>query len=282
MIDTAKLLPFLYATYLFMEWLERKTEERSAEGLKKVGRFGPLFGGAVGAVPQCGFSASAASLYAGGVITVGTLLAVFLSTSDEMLPIFLSEKVALPTILGIILTKVGIAVVTGFLIDLFLRIRHRDVGKDKHIHDLCEQDHCGCEEDEEGTVFLPALRHTLQIALFIFILSFLIGILVEGLGAHVITRFFTERRLVGTLLASLIGLIPNCAASVTLTELFLEGILTTGQMMAGLLVGAGVGLLVLFRTSRHLKENLRITIALFLCGIVWGLLIDAVGIRFVI
>ena len=280
-IDTAKLLPFLFLTYLFMEWLERRTEARSAEGLRRVGRFGPLFGGVVGVVPQCGFSAAAASLFSGGVITVGSMIAVFLSTSDEMLPIFLSEAVRAGVIGKILLTKVLIAVATGFLVDFLLRLIRRKAPSEKHIHDLCEQDHCGCEEDEEGGILLPALRHTLQITLFIFIISFVIGLLVEGLGTHVITRYLTERRVLGTFLAGLIGLIPNCAASVMITELFLAGILTSGQMLAGLLVGAGVGLLVLFRTNRHhLREDLQVTAFLFVCGLLWGLLIDGIGIQF--
>ena len=161
--DTARLLPFLFLTYLVMEYLEQRAGERSAQAVRRTGRLGPLAGAALGAVPQCGFSAAASSLYSGGLITAGTLMAVFLSTSDEMLPIFISEAVNLGTILKILGTKAALGAVTGFLLDLLIRrFRKKEVHKD--IHDLCEQDHCHCEE---GSIVKSALRHTLQIALFL-------------------------------------------------------------------------------------------------------------------
>ncbi|MBR2189262.1 MAG: arsenic efflux protein [Eubacterium sp.] len=279
-IDTVKLLPFLFLTYLLMEYLEHKTGDKSAQALRRMGHLGPLFGGAVGVVPQCGFSAAAASLFSGGVITLGTLLAVFLSTSDEMLPIFISEAVNPFSVLKILVTKMAMGIATGFAVDLILVHIPKLMGVEKDIHDLCEAEHCHCDDEEDG-ILKPALRHTLHITLFIFLISIVIGLLVEGIGEHAMATFLTRRRFGGVVLAAVIGLIPNCAASVMLTEFYLKGILAAGQMMAGLLVGAGVGLLVLFRTNRHLKENIGITVVLFVCGILWGLLIERLGITFV-
>ncbi|MGN0363876.1 MAG: putative manganese transporter [Bilifractor sp.] len=277
--DTLKLLPFLYLTYLLMEWIEDKAQEKTVKVLGKARRLGPVAGAATGVIPQCGFSAAAASMYSGGVITVGTLLAVFLATSDEMLPIFISERVNVGTILSVIGTKILLGAVSGLLIDAVLRVyRRKHPRTDRHIHDLCEQDHCHCEE---GNIFLSALRHTMEITIFILIISFLAGLAIEGIGEDKIGAFLSGAPFIGVALSGLIGLIPNCGASVTITELYLKGILSPGQMMAGLLVGAGVGLLVLFRSDRrHLKDNVEITIALYLIGIFWGTIIDQLGIVF--
>ncbi len=277
LIDTARLIPFLFITYLIMEYIERKTEDRSTHGLSRAGRLGPLFGSLVGVVPQCGFSAAAAGLFSGGVITTGTLLAVFWATSDEMLPIFLSEAVPLPVILKILGVKVLIALCSGFLIDGILFLL-RGSKNEKHIHDLCEQDHCGCEE-EHGIV-RSALIHTLKITLFILVISFAITLLVDGLGEEAVSGFLTRQSVGGVLLAGLIGLIPNCASSVMITQLYLEGIMGAGQMMAGLLVSAGVGMLVLLRSNRHAAENARLIATLYVVGVVWGILIELTGITF--
>ena len=276
--DTGKLVPFLFVTYLLMEYLEDRAGEKTVAVIRQKGRKGGPFAGALlGLLPQCGFSAAAASLFSGGVITTGTLLAIFLSTSDEMLPILLSEAVPLSRILPILLGKALIGIVTGFLVDGVIRLRKKLSGREKHIHDLCEQDNCHCEE---GNILLSALRHTIQVAVYILILSFAAGLLVELIGEDAITVFLQNRSVTGVFLTALIGLIPNCAASVMITELFLKGFLTAGQMMAGLLVGAGVGLFVLFRSNRDLTENLKITAILYGAGVVWGLLFQVTGISF--
>ena len=275
--DTAALIPFLFITYLAMEWLERRTEEQSVALLSRMGRFRHVIAAGIGLVPQCGFSAAAASLYSGGVITAGTLIAVFLSTSDEMVPIFLSSAVPAGTIGRILLAKFVIALVSGIAIDAGSRAARRWVHADKHIHDLCEREHCGCG-DEEGGIFRSALVHTLKITLFIFIISLILSLLVGFLGEDAMASMFSGAPLAGTVIAALIGLIPNCAASVAVTQMYLGGILTTGQLMAGLLTGAGVGLLVLFRTNAHHRENLAILAALFALGVFWGSLIDLMGI----
>lgn len=277
LLDTARLLPFLFLTYLVMEYLEHRTGRKSARMMERAGKLGPLFGAAAGIVPQCGFSTAAASLFSGGVITLGTLLAVFLSTSDEMLPIFISKAVALPVIIKILAAKAVIGAATGFAVDLAV-CRRRPSGEEHHkdIHDLCEHEHCHCEN---GIVW-SALRHTVQIALFILILSFFIGLAMTFAGEEALAGFLTGRPVLGVFLAGIIGLIPNCASSVVITELYLQGMLGAGQMMAGLLVGAGVGVLVLFRTNRDLKENLKITCILYGIGVLWGLLFELTGVVF--
>ena len=281
-VDTVKLIPFLFVTYWIMEYFEGKAASHSTRLLLRVGPFGPAAGAAVGVIPQCGFSAAAASLYAGGLISTGTLLSVFLSTSDEMLPIFLSEHVAAGTLGRVLLAKAVIGVLTGMAVDGVLRLRR--YGDDKHIHDLCEHEHCGCETEAApaslGAVTRSALVHTLNITAFVFAISLVLGALIDWAGVGTIESVLTDRPVVGVCLSALIGLIPNCAASVTITQLYLSRMLTAGQMMAGLLVGAGVGLLVLFRTSRHWKENLKFTVLLYVSGVAWGLLFELLHLSF--
>lgn len=277
--DTAILLPFLFLTYLAMEWLEERTEERSVSMLRKVGRAGHLLGAGIGLIPQCGFSAAAASLYAGGVISVGTMLSVFLSTSDEMLPIFISSSVAPGSIAKILLFKFVIALVSGILVDAVSRAIGIKSNADKHIHDLCEQEHCGCE-DEGSSIVRSAAVHTLKIAAFIFVISLVLSLVVESAGKDVVSGLIQSAPIAATFISGLIGLIPNCAASVIVAELYLEGLFTAGQMMSGLLVGAGVGILVLARTNRHPKENAVIIGVLYTIGVVWGIIIDAFQITF--
>ena len=205
LLDTAKLLPFLFLTYLLMEYLEEKAQAHTVELVQRTGKLGPLAGGLLGILPQCGFSAAGSSLYAGGVVTLGTLLAIFLSTSDEMLPIFISETVPAGTIVKILITKAILAMLTGFGIDILNRMRHRKHSDEshRHIHDLCEQDHCHCEE---GNIFLSALRHTLQIALFIFLISVGIGLAIHVAGEEALAGFLGSRPGIGVLLAGLVGL----------------------------------------------------------------------------
>ena len=277
--DTATLIPFLFVTYLAMEWLERRTEEQSVALLSRVGKFSHVLGAGIGLVPQCGFSAAAASLYSGGVITAGTLIAVFLSTSDEMVPIFISSAVPAGTIGKILLAKFVIALVSGIAVDAASKTARRWVHADKHIHDLCEREHCGCG-DEEGGIFRSALVHTLKITAFIFIISLVLSLLVGFLGRDTMASLLSGAPLAGTLITALIGLIPNCAASVAVTQMYLDGLITSGQLMAGLLTGAGVGLLVLFRTNRHHKENIAVLATLFTLGVIWGIAIDLAGITF--
>ncbi|MEE3361923.1 MAG: putative manganese transporter [Anaerovoracaceae bacterium] len=275
-LDTLKLLPFLFLTYLLMEYLEDRAGGRFIHAIGEAGHLGPAVGALLGAVPQCGFSAAAANLFSGGVVSVGTLLAVFLSTSDEMLPIFISEQVPAGTIVKIMISKIVIALICGFAVD-FLIHRFRSVRPEKHIHDLCERDNCGCEE---SGIARSALVHTMKIALFIYLISIAIAAVIHYIGTGALETWLTDSVVLGVIITGIVGLIPNCAVSVAVTELYLKGIITTGQMMSGLLVSAGVGLLVMYRTNRNTKENLRVTGALLLAGIAFGFLIDFLGITF--
>lgn len=271
LLDTAKLLPFLFLTYLAMEFLEHKAEGKALRFLEKSGRFGPLLGALVGTVPQCGFSAAAANLYAGRIITLGTLLAVFLSTSDEMLPLLIAGNVKMTSVLLILGVKIVVGIAVGMLVDLVLRLRHKE--ESVHIDTLCEQDHCHCENG----IFRSALHHTVHITLFILLVTFFVNAVVFFVGEDTVASLFYDRPVVGHILSALVGLIPNCAASVALTGFYLNGFITAGAMLAGLLPGAGVGLLVLFRVNRPMKENFLILLLLFVVGVLAGLAVDLTG-----
>lgn len=271
--DTIKLVPFLFVTYVLMEWLERKTQDKQTVLLTKVGRFGPLFGAVSGILPQCGFSASAASLYAGGVISIGTLFSVFYSTSDEMLPILISSGVAVERIGMILLVKVLTALISGFALDGLLRFTKYRYKTEKRIHDLCEAEHCGCEE-EEGSILHSALVHTIHIFLFVFAITFVLTLAMEWIGENTLMALLSSHPAIAIFLSALIGLLPNCASSIMITQLYLDGMLAFGAMMAGLLVSAGVGLLVLYRTNAHPSENIKITGLLYAGGVLWGILFE--------
>lgn len=273
-IDTVKLIPFLFLTYLVMEYLENKAGEKTIGMLLGAGKKGPFIGGLLGVVPQCGFSAAAANLYSGGVITVGTLIAVFLSTSDEMLPILVSERAHAKTIFAILGAKIVVSVTAGILVDIVVRALNSGEQKGLRIHEICERDNCHCEE---GSILKSALIHSLQIVVFIFLISFALNAAVEWIGMERLVRTVSAFPVVSIFIAGLVGMIPNCAASVTITTLYLEGVLSAGSMFAGLLSCAGIGLLVLFRTNKGWKKNLMIAGALYgisvLCGIVVEILI---------
>lgn len=269
--DNLSILPFLFLTYCAMEYMEHFVTEHSEGRLQHSGRMGPLWGGLLGVLPQCGFSAAAASLYSGGVITLGTLLAVFLSTSDEMLPILISAAVPAGTIVRILGAKVLIAVVSGFLIDLVSR------PDGKHIHDFCRQDNCHCEHH---SVWRSALVHTVKVFVFIFAVTAALNLVLELGGERALVQFAAGNSGLAVVLAGLVGLVPNCAASVIITQLYLKGLIGPGAMMAGLLVGAGVGVLVLFRTNRPMGQNVRITALLYAIGIAAGFAMELLGITF--
>lgn len=268
--DGAKLLPFLFLTYLAMEYLEHYTGDKTRNLVRKAGKCGPLIGGMAGAVPQCGFSAAASNLYAGRVITLGTLISIYLSTSDEMLPILIAEKADVSLIGRILLAKVLIGAMAGFLIDLFYHDTHAE---HEHIHEMCEHEHCHCEKG----IFRSALSHTLQIIFFILVISFGLNLVLHFMGEEVLAGLILNRPVLGPVLAGLVGLIPNCASSVVITQLYLQGVIGVGSMMSGLLAGAGVGLLVLFRVNHRKWENLRITGLLYGIGVIVGIIIEFIA-----
>lgn len=268
---TLTLLPFLYITYLAMEFLEHKLQGHSNRWMEKAGRLGPLVGGLVGVLPQCGFSAVAANFYAGRIISVGTLLAVFLSTSDEMLPLLISHQTAPLKMVEILALKAAIGIAAGFLVDLLLRKRKQP----EDIGHLCEHEHCHCHQ---GNLFLSALRHTVSIWLFLLVISIALEVVLHEVGEDTLYNILQGHSILTVVASALVGLIPNCAASVTITTLYLDGLLSFGAMMAGLLVGAGMGLLVLLRMNRDWKDNLRIIGLLLAVGIICGVVLDGLSI----
>lgn len=264
LIDVIKLLPFLFLTYLAMEYLEHKTGDKAAALVKRAGHFGPVIGGLLGMVPQCGFSTAASNLFAGRVITMGTLIAIYLSTSDEMLPILISEQAPIGVIMKLLLAKAAIGIVAGLLLDLLLR--GKAAAEHHHIHEVCEHEHCGCEKG----IIRSAFSHTVQIAAFILLITFALNLILFWVGEDALANLLLNRPVIGPLLAGLVGLIPNCAGSVAITQLYLEGVLDIGAAMAGLLTGSGVGLLVLFRVNHNRKENLKILGLLYTIGVIAG------------
>ena len=348
--DTLSLVPFLLVTYLALETLEHVAGDRVNGAIKRAGAAGPVVGSLLGMVPQCGFSAMAATLYAGRVVTLGTLVAVFLSTSDEMLPLLLAEQVPVQTMAMLLASKALIALVTGFIVDAAIRGLRRNArahaairrtvlgttvnpahvncahddhsGGDiidevaeagvsaDHIHELCERDHCGCDEDEdehehghghdhghedehehhdghvhshshEGAPLLSIIRsaisHTVQVSVFIFLVTLILVAVLETFGESAIEQFLRGNETLAVLGSALVGLIPNCSASVVITQPYLEGALQLAPMLAGTLISAGVGYLVLFRTNRSARENVLFLIMMYVIGAGWGLILSAVG-----
>lgn len=346
--DTLSLVPFLLVTYLALETLEHVAGDSVNGAIKRAGAAGPVVGSLLGMVPQCGFSAMAATLYAGRVVTLGTLVAVFLSTSDEMLPLLLAEQVPVQTMAMLLASKALIALVTGFIVDAAIRGLRRNTrahaairrtvlgtaanpahvncahddhtGGDiidevaeagvsaDHIHELCERDHCGCDEDEdehghdhshdhghadeherhhdhshshEGAPVLSIIRsaisHTVQVSVFIFLVTLILVAVLETFGESAIEQFLRGNETLAVLGSALVGLIPNCSASVVITQLYLEGALQLAPMLAGTLISAGVGYLVLFRTNRSARENAVFLVMMYVIGAGWGLILSAFG-----
>ena len=274
--DSIKLLPFLFFTYLIMEYLEHMAGDKMQAAIRKSGKGGPIFGSILGAFPQCGFSAAASNLYAGRIITMGTLLSVYLSTSDEMLPILISEKAGVGLILRILGTKIVIGMAAGFAVDIIMNKILKKKNEKLRIEHLCEQHNCHCENG----ILRSTLHHTLEIFIYILLISFVLNFLVAAVGKELLISIMSGRPVIGAVIAGVIGLIPNCAASVVITQLYLEGFLSTGAMMAGLLVGAGVGILVLLRVNDNTKENVRVIALLYGIGVIAGILMELLGISF--
>ena len=272
-IDTIRILPFLLIAYLIMEYLEHKTTHKTKEAIKKSGKFGPFIGGILGAFPQCGFSVTATNLYAGRVITIGTLFAIYLSTSDEMIPIFISEGVSGTVILKILGIKILIGIIAGSIIDLVVNICRKEEKEEHKIESICKHDHCHCENG----IWKSAIKHTVNVFIFIFIITLLLNIVIEYIGEDTLGRLISNKTIISTLIVTLIGLIPNCASSVILTELYLSNVLSLPLMIGGLLVNAGVGLLVLFRVNHNQKENIKIVLGLYIIGV-----ISTIGLQYII
>lgn len=254
-LDTARTLPFLFVAFLMIEAMEHYSGRLTSRLIARVGRLGPAAGAVFGCIPQCGFSAAAANLYSGGLISLGTLLAVFLSTSDEAVLVLLGHPGSAHTIFTLLLVKVMIGIAAGYLVDFFFRNKKEE----KHIEEMCRN--CGCS-DTSG-VWKPALRHTFRLAIYLLVFTFLLNLVLELAGVEELARFLGKDTLFQPFLAALLGLIPNCASSVLITELYLAGGLTFGSAVAGLSAGAGVGLALLFKSNHPLRENLKILLLLY-------------------
>ena len=274
LIDTLKLIPFLFIAYVLMEFIEHKTETKTKKWIEKSGKFGPLWGGILGIFPQCGFSAAAANLYSGRIITIGTLIAIFLSTSDEMLPILISEAVSARLILKILLIKLVIGIICGFIVDLIYRLTNKKQkgNTDEVIGHICEHEHCDCEHG----IIKSAIKHTINILIFICIVTFILNTIIYFIGEENIANFISKIPVLGILIIALIGFIPNCASSVIITELYISNLISIGTMIAGLLVGSGLGILVLFKNNKNVKENMTIAGILYGIGVLSGIVIDLI------
>lgn len=270
-LDTVKLLPYLFITFIVLEFIEHKVSNKNQELLSKNKKVGPLIGGILGGLPQCGFSVIASRLFSSKIITIGTLVAVYLATSDEMLPIMLSEKVSFLVLLKIIGFKVIVGIIIGFIIDIIYK-RKENV-KVLEIKDECEDINCHC--NEKGIV-LSSIIHTLKIGLFILIVNICIGYLLELLGEDKIKNILLGKNILTYFIASLVGLIPNCASSVIITELYISKLITVGTLLSGLLTGSGLGILLLFKTNKNLKENILILSIVYLIGVILGIFVDLI------
>jgi len=269
-LDCLKMLPFLFFAFLLLEAVEHHTSKKTDKILAKSGNFGPLVGALLGCVPQCGFSVFAANLYSGGLIGLGTLIAVFLSTSDEAVIIMFSHPESKAEILKLIAVKIVIAVFFGYIITLFEKKKPEP---EKHVEDLCEDEHCGCH-DEHGGILKPALRHTVKIFGFLVLTVFLLNLAVEFLGIDRISKLLLSDSFFQPFLAAIIGIIPNCAASILLTELYLKGAISFASVISGLCMGAGAGLIVMFRENRNVKENLKIVAIMYACSVLSGIAVS--------
>ena len=270
LIDVLKLIPFLFIAFLLLEYIEHKMSDKNQKYLINNTKLGPLVGGLLGSFPQCGFSAMATRLFSSRVITLGTLIAVYLSTSDEMLPIMLSNGTNVLIILKIIGIKIIVGIILGYIIDL---IYQKKLDYNHEIHDMCHDDDCHCEKG----ILISSIHHTLNIVLYLFIVTLIINIIIYFVGEDSINSFLQNNGILTYFVSSLVGLIPNCASSIIITELYLSGMLSLGSLMSGLLTGAGVGLLVLFKTNKNVKENISILLIIYFIGVIMGYLIDLIG-----
>ena len=271
LFDTLKLLPYLFVAFLLLEFMEHKMSKRSEKILSKNKKYGPFVGGLLGSLPQCGFSTMAAQMFSNRVITIGTLIAVFLSTSDEMLPIMISEHVNISIILKIIAFKVFVGIVVGFVIDIF--IRNKDSEIQTHIHDMCHDDNCSCNKDG---VVLSSIKHSIKIGLFILVFNIFINIIIYYIGEDNLSNLLLNKNIFTYFVSSIIGLIPNCASSVIITKLYLSDFITIGHLLAGLLPGSGLGILLLFKTNKNIRENILVLSIIYFVGVVLGIVVDFV------
>ena len=272
LIESLNLLPFLLITFLIIEFIEHKASKKSIKILTKTKKYGPIVGGILGATPQCGLGVMATNLYATNIITIGTLIAIYLSTSDEMLPIMISEGLPISKIAIILLIKIIIAIFCGVFIDFVFRKKNKNAKIE--VEELCENEHCHCED----SLIKSSLLHTLKTFIFIFIISFVLHVFIHEIGEENISNLFLDGNILTPFLSSIIGLIPNCAGSVVITELYINNVISFGSMLAGLLTGSGLSILILFKVNNDLKDNMVILGTVYIIGVIFGVLFNLIGI----
>lgn len=273
LIDTLKLIPFLLITFLLLEFIEHKLSKKNEKILTKNKKFGPILGGLLGAVPQCGFSSMAANLFSARVITMGTLIAVFLSTSDEMLPIMIGEHRNIKELLLIVGFKVIVGIIIGFIVDIIFKHKEHAEDEHEHIEEMCKHEHCNCEHEN---IFISSIKHTIKICLFILIANVGINLIIYFIGEDNISNILKNQNIFSYFIACFIGLIPNCASSVIMTELYLNNLISIGTLISGLLTGSGLGILLLFKTNKNIKQNITILSIIYIVGVVVGILVDII------
>lgn len=267
LIDTLKLVPFLFIAFLLIELFEHKFSKKSIKVVESSGKYGPILGSFLGIIPQCGFSVMATNLYVTRLITLGTLISIYLSTSDEMLPILISEKLEFSLIIKILLIKLFIGMLVGFIIDKIFKVK-----KEKKNYDICEEEHCHCKE----SIIISSLKHTLNIVVFILLINFILNICFNYLGQDYLSKILLKDSFFGPFISSLIGLIPNCGASVMLTELYINNAINFGSLISGLLTGSGIAIMILFKTNKHFLENLKVIGILYIVGVLSGIIIELI------
>ena len=271
LLDSVKLLPFLFVAFLIMEYIEHKFSNKGKEKISKAGKYGPILGSILGAFPQCGFSVMVTNLYATRIISVGTLISIYLSTSDEMLPILISEKASISVIVKFLVIKILIGMLSGILIDFVLRKKENK--KMNKIKDFCDEHKCNCSHG----IIKSAIKHTINIMLFLLIITFILNLGFHYLGYDKISKLFLKGNLFSSFVSSFIGLIPNCASSVMLTKLYLENVISFSSCLSGLLTSSGVALLLLFRVNESKKENFKILLTVYLIGALSGSIIEIIN-----
>jgi len=270
LIDTLKLLPYLFITFILLEFFEHKLSKNNEKILRKNQKYGPIIGSLLGALPQCGFSSMAANLFSSKIITMGTLIAVFLSTSDEMIAIMISSGENILTLLEIIGFKIIIGIIIGFIIDKIFKNKN---SSQNAISKICEDDHCSCDKDG---ILLSSIKHVFKIGIFILVITIIINLIIFYFGEDSISKLLLSKNIYAYFLSSLIGLIPNCASSIIITKLYLSNLITIGTLISGLLTGSGIGILLLFKTNKNLKENFLILSIIYFFGVVIGIIVDMV------
>lgn len=268
-LDAFKMLPFLFLAFLIIEFLEHRAQDKIKSLFTRAGAAGPAIATILGCIPQCGFSVMSANLYTSGIITLGTLIAVFLSTSDEAVILLATTHNGAHEIFKLLVTKIVIALLFGYIIYFIEKKKHKS--HHHHSHDLCEHDHCGC--DEHGSVLRPALIHTAKVFGFLLLFTIIIDLAVSLIGTEALSHLLLSESVFQPLLSAVIGFIPNCASSILLTQLYIEGTLSFGSLVAGLCTNAGAGMLILFRDRSKIKENLKVLGILYLCSVIPGVIL---------